>query len=176
MWCIIGYHIIQYQTHPNADQMKPLLEKQFIRSISQFKCQFSIEQAFSLSVSWAFHYNQNTPGAEVGPGCVLLMGPCRAIQLAGAGSFSPHPPWPSVTLPKTERGQPKKSSLLTWLMESLPFFCFPWRDDSGHHTCLSALLFIGWTVTRWLHEPVQVTPASQGFSGACFCTLMLVHP
>lgn len=181
MWCIIGYHLLRYQTHPNAGQMKALPETQFIRSISQFKCQRSIEQAFPLPCSCSLSLQSNTPGAEVEPGWVLLRGPCGATRLAGAGGSFPSPCLTQCHPPQKQRGEPQESSLLTLLTESpVIFFDLPCGDGPGHHTLPTYLhLNTYGGPDSGIRYQMRTTAASLGrpsLTRACSCTLVLLHP
>lgn len=156
--------------------MKPLLEMQFIRSSSQFKCQLSIEQAFpfswTLSLSLQSKYPRNRGGAWLcAAGGSLQSNPAGW----GRGLF-PLTPSDPEPLPPKQREDSFKKVKPPHPADGVSLFLFPLKGWPWHHTCLSAPLFIGWTVTRWLQQPVRVTPTSQGFSEACFCTLVLVHP
>lgn len=105
-----------------------------------------------------------------------LCAACGSL-LPGAGGFFLSPCQIRCHCPQNKARMASRVKPPNWADGKSPiFFCFPWRDDPGHPSCLCAPLFIGWTVTRWLQQPVQVLPASQGFPGACFCTLVLVHP
>lgn len=104
MWCTIGYHLLQYQTHPNAGQMKPFPEMQFISSISQFKCQCSIEQAFPLPCSCSLSLQSKQPRSGGGSWLGAAEGSLRSDPAGwGRGLLPLALPDPLPPSPKTER-------------------------------------------------------------------------
>lgn len=171
MHCIIGCYLIQYQSQPNAGQMKPLPEMQFIKSISQYKCQFSIEQALPLSSFSSLSLWSKYPRSG---GEAWLCAPDGIFQSNSAGwgrglLLLSHPTWPRATLPKSREGTaskvkpPHPADILSSFVEIGP----------SHLTYLHLKPFSGPLPDN---QPAQVTPASQGFTGAFFHTLVLVHP
>lgn len=90
--------------------MKPLPEMQFIKSISQYKCQFSIEQAlppssFSSLSLWSKYPRSGGEAWLCAPDGILQSDPAgwgRGLLLLS------HPTWPRATLPKSREGTASK--------------------------------------------------------------------